>query len=185
MRPPRAPTASSCWRGAGAPSPLDPRSRGWLIRRRLSLPIPGRNRLLEIEHISVRIGELAEPLAPFHLLGRHGKLDAHLLHPLVVRKDVVREERDPGWTRFRLVHLADVHPGPRTERAHLDPVTRVVRRPLDGWVRVRNAWSDVRDVESEDVPIPSPCADPRRRLRSCRCRGLPYSPQGAQRNPAL
>src|SRR5207247_6058324 len=28
-------------------------------------------------------------------------------------------------------------------------------RPLDGWVRVRNAWSDVRDVESEDVPIPS------------------------------
>src|SRR5207247_453716 len=64
-------------------------------------------------------------------------------------------ERDPGWTRFRLVHLADVHPGPRTERAHLDPVTRVVRRPLDGWVRVRNAWSDVRDVESEDVPIPS------------------------------
>src|SRR5436309_1431752 len=48
MRPPRAPTASSCWRGAGAPSPLDPRSRGWLIRRRLSLPIPGRNRLLEI-----------------------------------------------------------------------------------------------------------------------------------------
>src|SRR5438046_1589905 len=113
MRPPRAPTASSCWRGAGAPSPLDPRSRGWLIRRRLSLPIPGRNRLLEIEHISVRIGELAEPLAPFHLFGRHGKLDAHLLHPLVVRKDVVLEERDPGWTRFRLVHLADVHPGPR------------------------------------------------------------------------
>src|SRR5438046_8628453 len=153
MRPPRAPTASSCWRGSGAPSPLDPRSRWWLILRRLSLPIPGRNRLLEIEHISVRIGELAEPLAPFHLLGRHGKLDAHLLHPLVVRKDVVREERDPGWTRFRLVHLADVHPCPRTERAHLDPVTRVVRRPLDVWVRVRNAWPELRYVESGDGPV--------------------------------
>src|SRR2546429_92944 len=155
MRPPRAPTASSCWRGAGAPSPLDPRSRGWLTRRRLSLPSPGRNPLVEIEHIPVRVGELAEPLAPFHLLGWHGKLDAHLLHALVVRKDVVCEERDPGRTRFHLVHLADVHPGPRAERAHLDPVTRVVRRPLDGWVHVRNAWSDVRDVESEDVPIPS------------------------------
>src|SRR5207253_3846943 len=94
MRPPRAPTASSCWRGAGAPSPLDPRSRGRLARRRLSLPIPGRNRLLEIEHISVRVGELAEPLAPFHLLGRQGKLDAHLLHPLVVRKR--SEERRVG-----------------------------------------------------------------------------------------
>src|SRR5437879_12596714 len=154
MRPPRAPTASSCWRGAGAPSPLDPRSRGWLTRRR-SLPIPGRNRLFEIEHISVRVGELAEPLAPFHLLGRHGKLDAHLLHPLVVRKDVVREARAPGRTPFRSLHLADVHAGPRTERAHLDPVTRVVRRPLNGRVHVRNARSDVRDVESEDVPIPS------------------------------
>src|SRR5207302_9501654 len=121
MRAPRAPTMSSCWRGAGASSPLDPRSRGRLARRRLSLPIPGRNRLLETEHISVRVGELAEPLAPFHLLERHGKLDAHLLHPLVVRKDVVREERDPGRTRFRFVHLADVHAGPRTERAHLDP----------------------------------------------------------------
>src|SRR5437016_13186969 len=155
MRPPRAPTASSCWRGAGAPSPLDPRSRGWRTRRRLSLPIPGRNRLLEIEHISVRVDELAEPLAPFHLLGRQGERDAHLAHPLVVRKDVVREERDTGRTRFRLVHLAEVHAGPRTERAHLDPVTRVLRRPLNGRVHVRNAWSDVRDVESEDVPIPS------------------------------
>src|SRR5439155_12308735 len=155
MRPPRAPTMSSCWRGAGAPSPLDPRSRGRLARRRLSLPIPGRNRLLGSEHIPVWFGELAEPLAPFHLLGRKGKLDAHLLHPFVVRKDVVREERDSGRTRFHLVHLADVNPGTRTERAHLDPVTRVVRRPLNGRVHVRNAWSDVRDVESEDVPIPS------------------------------
>src|SRR5438105_12186142 len=154
MRPPRAPIASSCWRDAGAPSPLAPRSRGWLTRRR-SLPIPGRNRLLEIEHISVRVGELAEPLAPFHLLGRQGERDAHLLHPVVVRKDVVREERDSGRTRFHLVHLADVHAGPRTERAHLDPVTRVVRRPLDGRAHVRNAWSDVGDVESEDVPIPT------------------------------
>src|SRR5256885_6665821 len=155
MRPPRAPTASSCWRGAGGPSPLDPRSRGWLARRRLSLPIPGRNRLLEIDPIPVRAGDLPEPLAPFHLLGRQGEGDAHLLHPLVVRKDVVREERDSGRTRFRLVHLADVPAGPRTERVHLDPVTRVVRRPLDGRVHVRNAWSDVRDVESEDVPIPT------------------------------
>jgi len=111
--------------------------------------------LLEIEHISVRVGELAEPLAPFHLLGRQGELDAHLLHALVVRKDVVREERDPGRTRFRLVHLAYVRAGPRTKRTHLNPVTRVVRRPLDGRVHVRNARSDVRDVEAEDIPIPS------------------------------
>src|SRR5436305_11491046 len=142
MRPPRAPTASSCWRGAGAPSPLDPRSRGWLIRRRLALPIPGRNRLLEIEHIAVRIGELAEPLAPFHLLGRHGKLDAHLLHPLVVRKDVVREERNPGWTRFRLVHLADVHPGPRAGKPYVGQATRAIPRPWGGWAPVRYSWRD-------------------------------------------
>src|SRR2546421_1371700 len=155
MRPPGAPPASSCWRGGGAPSPLAPGSGGWFTRRRLALPIRGGKRLLEVEHISVWVGDLAEPLAPFHLLGRQGKLDAHLLHPLVVRKDVIRQKRDPGRTRFHLVHLADVHPGLRTERAHLDPVTRVVRRPLDGRVHVRNAWSDVGDVESEDVPIPT------------------------------
>jgi len=142
--------------------------------------------LLEIEHISVRVRKLTEPLAPFHFLGRHREIDAHLLHPLVIRDDVVREERDPGRTRFRLVHLAHVNAGLRTKRTHLDPMTRIVRCSLDGRVDIRCAWSDVRDVEAEDVPIPSDCLVP---IRDDDCNRIdpedPHVLPETHRNPAL
>jgi len=110
--------------------------------------------LLEIEHVSIRVGELAQPLAPFHLLGRHGEFDAQFLHPLVVREDVVSEERDPGRTWLGLVHLAHVYTGLRTERTQFDPMTCVLRRPLDRRVGVRDPRSDVRDIEADAVAKP-------------------------------
>jgi hypothetical protein len=142
--------------------------------------------LLEIEHISVGVGKLAQPLAPFHLLGRQGELDAQLLHPLVVREDVVGEERDPRRTWLCLVHLADVHAGERTKRTHLDPVTGLIRRPLDGRVGVRYARSNVRDIQAEDVPIPPDRLVP---IRDDDCNRI--DPEDShvlpetQRNPAL
>src|SRR2546423_3245501 len=148
MRPLRARTTPSSWRGEGTPSPPNPRTaaRGRLSGR--SFPLSGRDRLLEVEHISVRVGKLTEPLAPFHFLGRHGEFDAQLPHPLVIRDDVVREERDPGRTRFRLVHLAHVNAGLRTKRTHLDPMTRIVRRSLDGRVDIRRSEEHTSELQS-------------------------------------
>src|SRR5213593_3771577 len=79
----------------------------------MGLPFRNGDRLLEVEHVPVRIHELAEPLAPFHLLRRKRELDAGVSHPFVLRLDVIRDERDaagPGsvsppmkhrWTRVR------------------------------------------------------------------------------------
>src|SRR3989449_10929263 len=120
MRPLRARPPPSSWRGEGTPSPPSPSA---FARRRLSgrsFPLSGRDRLTEIEHISVRVGKLTEPLAPFHFLGRHREIVAHLLHPLVLRDDVGREERDPGRTRSRLVHLAHVNAGRRATTTRFD-----------------------------------------------------------------
>src|SRR6266571_1613935 len=76
-------------------------------------------------------------------------------HPLIFGSDVVREERDARGPWLRRLHLAEVDPGTRTERAHLDPVSRPVRRALDRGVGLRLARSDVRDVERKDVAIPA------------------------------
>jgi hypothetical protein len=142
--------------------------------------------LLEVEHVPIRVRKLAEPLTPLHLLGRQRELDALLSEPLVVREDVVREERDPRRSRLRRLHLAHMDPGLRTPRAHLDPVARVLGCPLDGRIRIRDTRSDVRHIEAEDVPVPSDGLEPirdddRDRVDPEDSHGLP----GTHRNSAL
>jgi len=98
---------------------------------------------------------LSEPFAPLHLFGRHRELDARGAQPLVVLQDVVGEERDPGGTGLRLLHLAQMHAGAGTKRAEFDPMARAIRGPLDRRIRIGRARSDVGHPEAEDVTIPA------------------------------
>src|SRR2546422_11543784 len=87
------------WNRAGEGSLSAPTPRAGLRGSERGLPFRGGDRLLEGEHVPVRILELAEPLAPFHLLGRKRELDAGAPHPFVFRLDVIRDEpdaREPG-----------------------------------------------------------------------------------------
>src|SRR2546422_6242653 len=143
------------WSRGGGPTLSDPprlaRFRGWGS----GLPLGGGDRLLQIGHVPVQVRELAEPLAPLHLLRRERELHALAPHAFVVPPDVVRDERDPRGPGFRLpAHEAQVDPGARTSRSELDPVARILRRPLDRGVGVRLARADVCDVQAEDIPIP-------------------------------
>src|SRR3989442_9500240 len=111
--------------------------------------------MVEMGHVPVRAADRAEPLAPLHLLRRERELYASAPHAFVVPLDVVRDERDPRGPGFCLsAHEAQVDPGARTSRSELDPMARILRRPLDRRVGVRLARADVCDVQAEDIPIP-------------------------------
>src|SRR3989441_3165399 len=154
-KPPRAPIVRWAWNRVGERSLSDPTTRAGLRGSERGLPFRGGDRLLEVEHVPVRILELAEPLAPFHLLGRKRELDAGAPHPFVFRLDVIRDECDArgpglGFT----AHEAQVNASSRATGSNFHPVAWVIGRPLNARVRVRLARADVGDVQSQDIPIP-------------------------------
>src|SRR5712692_7565053 len=155
MRPPPAPIAHWAWNRVGAPSLSDPTTPAGPRGSRRGPPFGGGDRLLQVEHVPVRIRELTEPLAPFHFLRRKREFDAGASHPFVLRLDVIRDERDARGPGLGFAaHETEVDAGARATRSQFHPMTRVLGRPLDRRVRVRLARANVGDAQAQDIPIP-------------------------------
>lgn len=104
--------------------------------------------MLEVELVSIRVSELAEPFSPFHLLWRVQKANAFGPEPIVFGLDVLGEKGDSGRARFysALRQFTEMNSSQRSTWTELNPMTGSVGRTLNAGVRIRFRWTDVGNL---------------------------------------